>query len=67
MSNQKICQECGAAPALINLATAENAAPGAPDHWLCAKCFTIGMARAAPLQQADEDAAEYRDQGGRLN
>jgi hypothetical protein len=67
MTNNRVCQKCGAASAVVNLATADNAAPDAPDHWLCIVCFGAGVNEASVMQQVEEDAAEHHDQGGRLN
>jgi hypothetical protein len=47
----KLCAKCGAAPGF----------------WVCAACFGAGVHAAWVQQQAEEDAAEHRDQGGRLN
>jgi hypothetical protein len=62
----KLCEKCGAAPGVMSLATG-NAAPDAPGFWACAACFGAGVHAAWVQQQAEEDAAEHRDQGGRLN
>ena len=62
----KLCEKCGAAPGVMSLATG-NAAPDAPGFWVCAACFGAGVHAAWVQQQAEEDAAEHRDQGGRLN
>jgi hypothetical protein len=61
----KKCEKCGAAPAVVNLATAANAAPDAPDYWLCMECFRQGA--NWELTEAGIDIAEHLKKGGRLS
>jgi hypothetical protein len=64
------CEKCGKAQAIVNLNTAKTIDGHlGPDLWLCAACLTEGRntPEAQALMQADEDAAEHRESGGRLN
>jgi hypothetical protein len=65
MTSNRVCQKCGAAPAVpfFNLATAANAAPDAPDFWVCVACFRESVNEA----QAEQELVEHRDQGGQFN
>jgi hypothetical protein len=55
------CKECGSnAAGGVNLATAPNAKPGAPDHWVCPECVNFHRRVGPAVDEAISGGATYR-------
>jgi hypothetical protein len=59
------CVKCGKAPADVNLNKTDDGWP-LPDLWLCVACLAERIERRQ-AKEAEEEVAEHRKSGGRLN
>jgi hypothetical protein len=67
----RICGQCGKAPGVVNLNTAQRVDGGGPgpDMWVWAACLAEGISSpgAQAFAQADQELDEHRKRGGHLN